>query len=83
MARKQAMTTQGNVLDRLEHDIDLLTLGDQLILMERLARRIREKTQRQPLASVLSEMANDMDIQKELRAIESEFAPTEGDGFSA
>jgi hypothetical protein len=77
------MTTHRNVLDRIEHDIGLLTLGDQLILMERLARRIREKTQYQPLMNVLAEMANDVDIQRELQAIETEFASTEEDGLDA
>jgi len=70
-------------LERLELDIDQLPLADQLKLMERLAHRIRQRALR-PLSvqeSDLFAMANDPAIQRELRQIESEFAPTEFDGL--
>ncbi len=69
--------------ERLQADIDQLSLSDQLWLMERLAQRIRQRTLR-PLSiqeSDLSAMANDPAIQRELRQIEAEFAPTEFDGL--
>ncbi len=71
-------------LERLAADIDRLSLDDQIALMERLARRIRERT-RSPAVSLddaLTAMANDPDIQRELRAIEAEFTGTESDGLS-
>ena len=71
------------VLDRIEADIDQLSLSEQLWLMERLAHRIRQHAL--PAAidieSDLAAMANDPDIQRELRQIEHEFAPTDLDGL--
>jgi hypothetical protein len=75
------MTTPDLV--NLEAAIDQLPFSDQLWLMERLARRIRERSL-QALGSPereLEEMANDPDIQRELREIETEFAITESDGL--
>jgi hypothetical protein len=62
------------VLDRIEADIDQLSLSEQLWLMERLAHRIRQHAL--PAAidieSDLAAMASDPDIQRELRQIEHE-----------
>ena len=63
-------------LGRLEAAIDQLPFSDQLWLMERLARRLRERTQLPPDSREreLEEMANDPDIQRVLREVEAEFA---------
>ncbi len=72
-------------LSNLETAIDRLTFSDQLWLMERLARRIRERSELAPASRdrALEEMANDPAIQRELREIEAEFAMTESDGLEA
>lgn len=56
-------------LERIEADIRHLTLDEQLWLMERLVRSIREQTQRQEssVESALARMAADPEIQRELR----------------
>lgn len=75
------MTTP--TLERIEADIDRLSLAEQLCLMERLAQRIRERTLRTPLVqeSDLVAMANDPAIQRELHQINAEFAAAETDGL--
>jgi hypothetical protein len=60
-------------LERIEADISQLSLSEQLLLMERLARRIRDRTRRPSRADELAAMASDPDIQRELRQIEAEF----------
>lgn len=75
------MTTP--LLERLDADIERLSLTEQLWLMERLARRIR--AQMHPVLDVtesdLMAMASDPAIQQEVRQIEAEFALTEIDGL--
>jgi hypothetical protein len=75
------MTT--SVLERLEADIERLSLTDQLWLMERLAQRIRERARPTPIVHEhdLIAMASDPAIQQELRQIDAEFAVTEADGL--
>jgi hypothetical protein len=72
-------------LVHIEAAIDRLSFSDQLWLMERLARRIRERSHQATdlLERSLDEMANDPAIQQELREIEAEFAVTESDGLEA
>jgi len=72
-------------LVRLEAAIDQLPFSDQLWLMERLARRIRERSEHAPDSRdrALEVMANDPAIQRELREIEAEFALTESDGLES
>ena len=72
-------------LERIEADISQLSLSEQLLLMERLAHRIRDRALRpQPLLTdQLAAMASDPDIQRELQQIEAEFAGTETDGLGA
>jgi hypothetical protein len=68
------MTT--STVDTIEAAIEQLSLSEQLMLMERLASRIRSRTHRTPAArdSDLAAMASDPAIQRELRQIEAEFA---------
>jgi hypothetical protein len=70
-------------LVRLEAAIEQLPVTDQLWLMERLMRRIRERSgpDPDPRERELEEMANDPAIQRELQDIEAEFAATEFDGL--
>ncbi len=70
-------------LQRIEREIELLPVGDQIWLMERLAVQIRL---RYPVPIALSgadlaAMAADSDIRRELQAIAAEFAVTELDGL--
>ncbi len=70
-------------LTDLEDRIDRLTIDEQLCLMERLARRLRKsRLEDQPvLDHELAAMAADPEIQRELKAIEEEFAVAEADGL--
>jgi hypothetical protein len=58
-----------SILSRIEEDINQLSVQDQILLMEHLAHRIRENTTRDipTLHSQLELMANDPDIQRELK----------------
>jgi len=70
-------------IERLEADISQLSLSDQLLLIERLAQHIRQRglPDQAAFENQLAVMANDPDIQRELREIEREFARTELDGL--
>ena len=72
-------------LVHIEAAIERLSCSDQLRLMERLARRIRERSRGAPGLQErgLEEMANDPGIRRELQEIEAEFAVTEPDGLDA
>jgi hypothetical protein len=71
------------LLEQIEANITRLSFSDQLLLMERLAHRLRRQTLpvRPSLAAQLAMMANDPEIQRELQLIEAEFAGTEADGL--
>ncbi|MEI7642891.1 MAG: hypothetical protein WCJ55_01160 [Chloroflexales bacterium] len=71
-------------LAQIESDIELLSLSDQIDLMERLIRLVRQRAV-QPLASDenLALMAHDPDVRREIVAIDAEFAPTELDGLDS
>jgi tRNA A37 methylthiotransferase MiaB len=75
------MTTQ--TLERIETAIAQLSLAEQLLLMQRLAYRIRQSSLHplQVRDDDLAAMAADPAIQHELHHIASEFAVTEGDGL--
>ncbi len=71
-------------LAQIESDIELLSLSDQIDLMERLIRLVRQRAV-QPLASDkdLDLMAHDPDVRREIAAIDAEFASTELDGLDS
>ncbi len=71
------------ILTEMENNIRRLSLAEQLWLMERLVQRIKENTinERSRFESDLIAMANDPQIQRELREIEEEFAFAEADGL--
>ncbi|RLT39154.1 MAG: hypothetical protein DWI57_10720 [Chloroflexi bacterium] len=72
-----------SLIERMEIEISQLALSDQLWLLERLIQRIRKRTlrTRPALETQLAAMAYDPNMQRELKAIEAEFATTEADGL--
>ena len=70
-------------LSQIEKGIGKLSLDEQLLLMERLAQQIRERAALEihRIGDDLLAMANDPEIQRELREIETEFAYVAGDGL--
>lgn len=71
------------ILSQMEDRIGRLSLDEQLWLMERLVQRIKENTanRRSQFENDLIAMANDPEVQSELREIEKEFAFAEMDGL--
>lgn len=70
------------VLD-IEHSINQLDLTEQLLLIERLAHRLREQALSMgSWEDDLVAMAKDEAIQKEMRLVQEEFAVTEMDGLA-
>ena len=72
------------VLSQLEKNIYELPLEEQLRLMERLAQNIRNAlATKQDIEMQLAAMANDPEIQNELKLIEEEFALAEANGLES
>ena len=71
-------------LERIDAELQRLSLAEQVRLMERLAQVIQAKVvhQEQFMESELAAMAVDPDIQREISEIQSEFAATESDGLA-
>jgi hypothetical protein len=68
----------------LEREISLLPVEDKLQLRDGLDKQIRAAALGKSVSEIeaeLEEMANDPDIQRELAAIELEFAATSMDGL--
>jgi hypothetical protein len=68
-------------LAEIESRLPLLSAEEQLFLVERLARDLRRAARPQITDEDLAALAADPNIQRELKAIEEEFAPTELDGL--
>lgn len=70
-------------LETIEAALEQLTMTEQLVLLERLASRIRSRTLRGLAVNEhdLTAMADDPSIQRELRQIQTEFCATEADGL--
>jgi hypothetical protein len=64
------------ILSQMEDRISRLSLDEQIWLMERLVQRIKENTvnRRSQFENDLIAMANDPEVQRELREIEKAFA---------
>jgi hypothetical protein len=74
--------SEPSLVNDLEEKISRLTLDEQLQLIERVSHRIRvDITANTDIDAQLSKMAADPETQKEIREIEDEFSPTEGDGL--
>ena len=71
-----------SVVNDLEEKISRLSMDEQLQLIERVSHRLRAvNASNKDVDARLIEMAADTEIQRELRDIENEFSPTEGDGL--
>lgn len=71
------------ILSEMENNISKLSLKEQLWLMERLVQRIRANTVylENQFEDDLVAMANDPQIQDELKKISEEFAYADADGL--
>ena len=72
-----------SVLMDIEKQISRLTIDEQLWLIEKVAQRLRHKEHDDGLQAQLAAMAADPEVQRELAAINEEFAVTEGDGLES
>jgi hypothetical protein len=70
------------VLSQIEQNILQLPVDEQLLLISRVAEKLRKKVETQTdFENQLSGMANDANIQRELKEIEEDFRQTELDGL--
>ncbi len=69
-----------SVIAEIEESILALPEKEQLRLISRVTKNLRRRRQGQ-IDAQLIEMANDPDIQREIREIERDFAGTEFDGL--
>jgi len=69
-----------SVMAEIESQLDQLTPDEQLLLIEKLAKRLRRKDDKD-WERDLAALAADPDIQRELREIEQEFAGNEMNGL--
>jgi hypothetical protein len=71
------------VLSQIEQNIMQLSTDEQLLLISRVAEKLRQKAATDfEFENKLAEMADDADIQRELRNIEEDFRYTELDGLA-
>lgn len=71
------------ILSQIEQNILQLPVDEQLLLISRVAERLRGKIDGENnFESELAEMANDENIQRELKEIEKDFRYTEFDGLA-
>jgi hypothetical protein len=72
-----------SIVTQIEDGFSRLSISEQLLLIERLVHRVHEATlnNSKDLEQQLALMANDPEIQSELRNIEREFSRTEADGL--
>ena len=70
------------VLSQIEQNILQLPVDEQLLLISRVAKKLRGKLDDvSDFERQLAEMANDPDIQSELKEVEEDFCHTELDGL--
>jgi hypothetical protein len=70
-----------HTVQEIERSIRTLSLEEQLWLLERIARQVREKNQFANMQQQLEAMAKDPDIIAEIAVINDEFALAEMDGL--
>ncbi len=70
------------VLSQIEQSIFELPADEQLLLIARVAEKLRGKIDgEKDFESRLAKMAEDQDVQRELKEIETDFRRTEFDGL--
>ncbi len=70
-------------LSEIEQNIMSLSTNEQLLLISRVAEKLRKKNVAETdFENELAEMANDVDIRRELEEIEEDFRYTELDGLT-
>lgn len=70
-------------LSEIEQNIMSLSTNEQLLLISRVAEKLRKKNVAETdFEYELAEMANDVDIRRELKEIEEDFRYTELDGLT-
>lgn len=70
------------ILSEIEQSIMQLSTDEQLLLISRVAEKLRRKSLiDSEFEDQLAEMANDADIQREIKEIEEDFQYTEMDGL--
>jgi len=77
--------TLSPIVQKLEREIAALSFEEKLWLLAQIAQQIQPKSRRKNLVDLdaeLLDMANDPEIQRELAAIDSEFAITHMDGLN-
>jgi hypothetical protein len=72
---------KSSALQTIEGQLPLLTTDEKLCLIEQLATRLRNPMLDADFAAEMEAMANDTDIQREIREIQQEFAVADGDGL--
>ena len=74
-----------SIVTQIEDGFNQLSISEQLWLIERLVHRVHEATlnNKNDLGEQLALMADDPEIQDELRNIEQEFRYAEADGLEA
>jgi hypothetical protein len=71
-----------SIVTQIEDSFNQLSISEQLWLIERLVHRVHDATlSRGDVDEQLALMANDPEIQNELRDIEQEFSHAEADGL--
>ncbi len=70
-------------LSKIERNIMRLSTDEQLLLISRVAEKLRKQaTSNSDFESQLAEMADDADVRRELKKIEEDFHYTELDGLT-
>lgn len=70
-------------LSQIENNILSLPIDEQLLLISRVAEKLRRKMEKSSsFENGLNEMANDENVQRELKEIEQDFRYTEMDGLA-
>ncbi len=71
------------ILSQIEQNILQLPIDEQLLLISRVAEKLRSKLEgEKDFETELTEMANDENTQRELKEIEKDFRSTEFDGLA-
>jgi hypothetical protein len=72
-----------SILTQIEDTFSQLSVSEQLLLIERLVRRVHQRTLKEArdLDNQLALMAADPEIQSEMQIIERDFAYAEADGL--